>query len=95
MKIRDYFFVALMIFGVVWFFQPTNPGGAVVERPFLAGVVKLAKQLGWMMLILDEPPVDDVPPEPYMDLPDELVNAEPERTPGPDGVVHLRHSEGW
>lgn len=95
MKIRDYVLVALMIFGIVWFFQPTSPGGAVTERPFLSAVVKLAKQLGWMVLILDEPPVDDYQPEPYMDLPSELANEPPVHEPGPDGIVHLRHGEGW
>lgn len=95
MKIRDYLLVGLMIFGMVWFMQPTSPGGAVVERPFLAGVVKIAKQLGWLLLIMDEPPVDDAPPEPFMELPDELVNQPPSYAPGPDGIVHLRHNEGW
>jgi hypothetical protein len=98
MKIRDYLLVGLMIFAIVWFMQPTSPGGAVVERPFLAGVVKIAKQLGWFFLILDEPPVDDTPAERYMDFPDALVkeaNQEPPRIPDADGVVHVQHGEGW
>lgn len=95
MKLRDYILVGLMIVAIVWYFQPTSPGGAVVERPFLGGVVKIAKQLGWLFLIMEEPPVDNEPPQLYMDLPDELVNETPTRTPGPDGIVHLRHNEGW
>jgi hypothetical protein len=95
MKIRDYLLVGLLIFATVWFMQPTSPGGAIVERPFLAGVVKLAKQIGWFFLILDEPPVDDYPPEPYMDLPSELANEPPTYSPDINGVVNLRHAEGW
>ena len=71
--------------------SPWTPGPIPdphVERPVIAAIVRLAKQVGWMM-VFAEPPPPAPSPEPA------TVEAEPECEIGSDGYPVCRHGKGW
>ncbi|MBU6223142.1 MAG: hypothetical protein KGR24_10410 [Planctomycetes bacterium] len=95
--------VAAFLAGIVaaWAFTPSRspapaPWSPVPSphetRPILAGVVRLAKTLGWL-LVFAQPAPPEVPETPAARLVDEQPE-EPAEV-GSDGYAVLRNQRGW
>lgn len=94
MKTRDYIFLSVLALVVCWAIASPSipPDDAPDRRPRATFLQRVAKWAAIVFLVTD--PAGEPAPL-IQELPAHVVNAQPERTIGPDGAPLINHGDGW
>jgi hypothetical protein len=90
MKVRDYFFLTLLL-ALVLVVSLRAPAASPAPRPTASLVAKATYWLALLRLAQEAP---QSPPL-IQEVPDAVVNAPAERIDGPDGHPLVAHGQGW